>query len=91
MITWFKRKIVKWASEDDEDCNVIYASEDLNIRLPNPLRFSVQKASGGTVVEVVYYDRKKDENTTNMHVIPDDQDIAEHIGKIVTFELLKRS
>ena len=60
------------------------------VDLPNPFSFKIQKATGGTIVEVHHYDRKRDESVVNLHIISDEvEDVAGAIGRIVTVELLK--
>jgi hypothetical protein len=94
-MNWLKKKVVKWVRDDWDSARSpsVGLGRDIvceDIGLPSPLRFKVQKANGGTVIEVVNYDRKRDENNTTLHIIPDgEQDVAAAIGKIVTYELLK--
>lgn len=60
------------------------------VDLPTPFNFKIQKATGGTIVEVNHYDRKRDETVVNLHIISDEvEDVAGAIGRIVTVELLK--
>ena len=100
MIRWLWARIMKWGwdygrepirlsrirlSERD---NVIRDSDQVD--LPNPFSFKIQKATGGTIVEVNHYDRKRDETVVNLHIISDEvEDVAGAIGRIVTVELLK--
>lgn len=70
----------------EQDCVV----RDDNIDLPDPINFRVQTVSGGTVVESRWYDHKKDEHRTKLHIITPDESLSESIGKIVTMELLQR-
>lgn len=65
-------------------------TSDGNIDLPDPINFRVQTVSGGTVVESRWYDHKKDEHRTKLHIITPDESLSESIGKIVTMELLQR-
>jgi hypothetical protein len=60
------------------------------IDLPDPIMFKVQAVSGGTVVESKWYDHKKDEQRVKLHIITQDENLAESIGKIVTMELLQK-
>ena len=60
------------------------------IDLPDPIVFKVQAVSGGTVVESKWYDYKKDEQRIKLHIITQEENLAESIGKIVTMELLQR-
>jgi hypothetical protein len=53
------------------------------------MNFTVYRANGGHVVETRQYDRKRDENNNSLHIITDDKDLGEEIGKIITFERLK--
>ena len=54
------------------------------------MRLQIYKASGGYVVETRNYDRRKDQNINSMHVIRDDQDLGNELGKIVMMEALQR-
>jgi len=84
---WLKYKLRQWLNDE------VLATTSLNrtIEFSSALRFSVQSASGGTVIEVNTYDSKKDQYGSNLHVIPDGEDISECIGEIVMIEMLKRS
>jgi hypothetical protein len=53
------------------------------------LSFNVMPAQGGTIVQLRKYDRKTDRNDCSTHVIPEGQDVAETVGKIVAMELWK--
>ncbi|CAB4133656.1 hypothetical protein UFOVP257_378 [uncultured Caudovirales phage] len=65
------------------------SSETVN--MDNSLRFNVLPALGGTVVEVRHpYEQKIDRSPISIHVIPDGEDISEHIGRIISLELLKK-
>ena len=70
----------------DELCDDSSSSIDL----PDPINFKVQAVSGGTIVESRWYDHKKDENRTKLHIITQEENLAESIGKIVTMELLQK-
>ena len=60
------------------------------IDLPDPIMFKVQAVSGGPVVETKWYDHKKDEQRIKLHIITQEENLAESIGKIVTMELLQK-
>jgi hypothetical protein len=55
----------------------------------NGMNFTVYRANGGHIVETRQYDRKRDSNDHSLHIITDDKDLGEEIGKIITFERLK--
>ncbi len=55
----------------------------------NGMNFTVYRANGGHVIETRQYDRKRDSNDHSLHIITDDKDLGEEIGKIITFERLK--
>jgi hypothetical protein len=63
---------------------------DSSIELPDPITFRVQAITGGTLVETRWYDAKKDEPNRKLHIVNDNENLAEAIGKIVTMELLKK-
>ena len=99
MIRWLWAKIVTWGWDysyelSDPRDRLISVSlgedEESGIDLPDPIRFKVQQVSGGTVVETKWYDYKKDENRVKLHIVTQDENLAESIGKIVTMELLQK-
>ncbi len=55
----------------------------------NGMTFTVYRASGGHVIETRKYDRKRDTNDNGLHIITDDKDLGEEIGRIITFEHLR--
>ena len=63
---------------------------DNEIDLTDPIRFSVQAVQGGTLIETRWYDEKSDNHERKLHIVTQDENLAEAIGKIVTMELLKR-
>jgi hypothetical protein len=60
------------------------------IELPDPIIFKVQAVSGGTIIESRWYDYKKDESRVKLHIITQEENLSESIGKIVTMELLQK-
>jgi hypothetical protein len=71
---------------DDELCD----DSPSGIDLPDPINFKVQAVSGGTIVESRWYDHKKDEGRVKLHIITQEENLSESIGKIVTMELLQK-
>lgn len=63
---------------------------DNEIDLTDPIRFSVQTVQGGTLIETRWHDSKQDDYVRKLHIVHQDENLAEAIGKIVTMELLKR-
>lgn len=63
---------------------------DNEIDLTDPIRFSVQSVEGGTLIETRWYDPKTDNHARKLHIVTNEENLSEAIGKIVTMELLKR-
>ena len=63
---------------------------DSSIELPDPITFRVQAITGGTLVETRWYDPKNDEPVRKLHIVNDNENLAESIGKIVTMELIRK-
>ena len=85
-----KQRFRNWlmSEPEDEAPQDIYVEED---KLSSDgMRLQIYKASGGFVVETRSYDRNRDRNQNSMHVIRDDQDLGEALGKIVMMEALQR-
>jgi hypothetical protein len=70
--------------------NTLCDDSPSGIDLPDPINFKVQAVSGGTIVESRWYDHKKDESRVKLHIITQNENLSESIGKIVTMELLQK-
>jgi hypothetical protein len=93
---WLKKKLRKWVMEasdlEKEDTQVlkgtasaVYHEHDI----PEPFRFTLTKASGGTIISTRRYDNRKDRADGDLYIITDDQNLSEEVGKIVSMEMLK--
>ena len=85
-----KQRIRSWLLDSDDAAEIgqdICVQED---KLSSDgMRMQIYKASGGFVVETRGYDRQKDRHLNSMHVITEDQDLGEALGKIVMMEALR--
>ena len=54
------------------------------------LRFHIYPATGGYVMEYSTYDRNTDRSSSNLHIIPSDQDLGQGIAHIITLEMLRK-
>ena len=87
----FRQRIRNWLNKDLDEPDVPQIIADESPRLDSDgMRLQVYKASGGYVVETRSYDRMKDRSFNTMHVITEDQDLGDALGKIVMMEALKR-
>lgn len=87
---WLRRKIYNWLQSAPEI--ITPAEQPLRNRgefRGEGLSFSIYKANGGHIVETKIYDHKLDRLNTNLHIIREDEDFAECIGKIVYYEALR--
>ena len=103
MIRWLWSKLVVWGWDYSYDAvdpeqsmrgrygvDVLVDDSASDIDLPDPIRFKVQAVQGGTLIETIWWDYKKDENIKKLHIVTPDEDLADSIGKIVSMELLKK-
>jgi hypothetical protein len=84
-----KQRLRNWLLESPDESvpQDIYVEED---KLSSDgMRLQIYKASGGYVVETRGYDRKMDRNNYTMHVIKEEEDLGERLGKIVMMEALR--
>ena len=56
----------------------------------DPIQFKMFKASGGWAIEFRQYDHKNDRINTSLYVVNGEQELGEHVSKIITMEALKR-
>jgi len=84
---WFNRKIHNALSEGRIISETTAPnSSRLN---SNGMNFSVHKANGGFIIEYHYYDRHRDRNENKLHIVTEDKDLGEELGKIISFETLR--
>lgn len=105
MINFIKRKLrnlVHWATADDypeaeypmastmksSKKNTLSVTREIGDHR-NCFNFTIQRASGGFIVEHSKYDRKRDENERSLHIIRDDEDLGDSVAKIITIEMLR--
>lgn len=89
---WFAKKCKEaWEYNSSQpDCKLTGSIAVDDTRLSSQgMNFTVYRANGGHVIEHRVYDRKTDRNNNSLHVITDDKDLGEEIGKIITFENLR--
>ena len=84
-----RQRIRNWLNQDDYDEDVPQLVEADRLSSEG-MRLQIYRASGGYVVETRNYDSHKDRHHHTMHVITDEQDLGDSLGKIVMMEALKR-
>jgi len=104
--TWFKNRCIEaWNSHQEEETlgyeaslrkparlnrGLVGTSNDIRTPGGNGTTFILYPASGGNILEVRMYDEKNGDTDISLHIIPIEQELGESIGKIITFEVLKR-
>jgi len=101
---WLKRKICSWlgverfddwGSLDENPRDTVVSirgrNDAPNFFDRNPeTNFRIYNATGGIILEVGRWDKARQEWTTNMHIINEDDDHAtDAIAKIMTMELMR--
>jgi hypothetical protein len=96
-MNWLKRRLRNWVnSAYDERANKVQsthrglaiASEGETLG-SEPMRLSIYRANGGTIVETRVYDRQKDRNSNQLHIVSHDDDLGQSIAKIIMLESLR--
>lgn len=94
---WLKKVITNWVREDWDNVKEPMANMTSTGRVrPTPqeissngMNFTVYRANGGHIIEHRIYDKRTDRTTNGLHIITDDKDLGEEIGKIITYEQLR--
>lgn len=93
---WFNKWFAKKCQQAWEDARATEPNSPVKMSTVSErglhthgMNFTVYRANGGHVIETRTYDRKRDESNMNLHVITDDKDLGEEIGRIITFEHLR--
>ena len=86
----FRQRLRNWIMQDDDD-HLNYTVQDIETAQldSDGMRLQIYKASGGYVVETRSYDRNKDRQLNTMHVITEEEDLGERLGKIIMMEALR--
>jgi len=87
----FKRWLRNWINHEE---NLVAAEptrlvESTELDSNQPMRITIHRAAGGMVIETRTYDRIKDRNNQNLHIITHEQNLAEGLSKIITMESLR--
>ena len=95
-MNWLKKRLRIWAFNQDEHEKIkasrgigIVSTEPGETLSTEPLRLSIYRANGGTIVETRVYDRQKDRSQNQLHIVGHDQDLGHSIAKIITMESLR--
>ena len=94
-MNWLKKRLRVWAFSSDENekkaSRGLVVSQDISGESlsSDPLRLSIYRANGGIVVETRTYDRQKDRNQTQLHIVGHDEDLGRSLSKIITMESLR--
>jgi len=83
-----KRIIRDWLADSDEK-RVPPAMPAHDFNRTNGMQLSVFPASGGYIVEYRKYNEKTDRYDSGLHIIHQENKLAESVAKIMTAELLK--
>jgi hypothetical protein len=94
---WLKKMVINWVREDWDNVRSETMTSNSRNRIPVPpqeinsngMNFTVYRANGGHIIEHRVYDRRLDNTNNNLHIITDDKDLGEEIGKIITYEQLR--
>ena len=100
-MNWLKRRLRNWVNTLDEaeqvmkmsskhhrGLNTISSDSDNSLN-SEPLRLSIYRANGGTIVETRVYDRQKDRSQNQLHIVSHDDDLGRSLAKIITMESLR--
>lgn len=91
---WFEKKCREAWENSRQEKELTLSSGNLvpardNSINTHGLNFTVYRANGGYIIEHRIYDKKHDRNNSGLHIITDDKELGEEIGKIITFESLR--
>lgn len=98
-MNWLKRKLRNWVNNDGVEMlneastrkmsRGLAIASDGETLSSEPLRLSIYRANGGTIVETRVYDRQKDRSQNQLHIVGHDQDLGQSLSKIITMESLR--
>lgn len=88
---WFLKKYIQASSNmHASPTKEALLSNRHNMETEKTLTLNITKANGGWVIEHRQYDKHKDNFNNGLHIITEDKDLGEEIGKIISFVSLYR-
>jgi len=93
-MNWLKRRLRIWAFSESPDVQMTSnklakISPDGETLGSEPMRLSIYRANGGTIVETRVYDRQKERSQLQLHIVGNDEDLGRSLSKIITMETLR--
>jgi recombination DNA repair RAD52 pathway protein len=91
---WFNKwliKKIKKAREGEYELakeEIMPVQKSTRVESDRTMTLNITKANGGWVIEHRQYDKRTDRNNNSVHIITDDKDLGDELGKIITFESL---
>ena len=102
MLRALKRTLYYWSRDYDDICDIpeTHANgrdvDGMNVRYDDPksMHFNIISANGGKIIEIIRFKKSANnthdnERTHTLHVIPEDDDLTESLGRIITLESLR--
>jgi len=95
MKNWLRNMMHNFIFPQDEPQRANKVSRGLAISTDSetlstePMRLSIYRANGGTIVETRVYDRQKDRSQNQLHIVSHDDDLGQALSKIITMEALR--
>lgn len=71
-----------------KEAELMPVQKSTRIESDRTMTLNITKANGGWVIEHRQYDKRTDRNNNSVHIITDDKDLGDELGKIITFESL---
>jgi hypothetical protein len=84
-----KQRFRNWLMKEEIEEDVPQMLVEASSLSSEGMRLQVYKASGGFVIETRSYDQRTDRHHNTMHVITEDEDLGERLGKIIMMEALR--
>ena len=97
-MNWLKRRLRNWVNNVNEFETIpmltskhrgLAIAPDGETLSSEPLRLSIYRANGGTIIETRVYDRQKDRSSNQLHIVGHDDDLGRSLAKIITMESLR--
>ena len=91
ILKWFNKKVqnaLKESRAEVYESGTVGSSRVSNLGSAG-MNFTVYKANGGFILEYHQYDRHRDRSEHKLHIVTEDKDLGEELGKIISFETLR--
>jgi hypothetical protein len=93
MRNWIRQRLRNFLYDEESKpshIGTLRAHSGIDEDANDPIRFTLYNANGGKILETRIYDKRTDRWSSSLHVIENNENFGDSIGRIIFTEMLKK-